>query len=409
MMNSTPALLQYHTSSISKGYRNAFQQFFNADPISLHGHVSDAANVSLLTSLLLHLTRHAGNPGVFFLTEKDQKSPRLAVTHGIYGSGFGPLAYHSVIKENKDLANGTEPLVVDSRKKISIDLQVKRAKEAGCVVLIVEIVRAGDGKAITPRLWKQLLKACKKYTLVMVVDEALTAIRCGAPFAHQLPEYQEHGRPDLILFDKGVRTHGIAIDWNGINISKLEVSTEENRELCNLDWSERFTQRASIPDLLISWSILVLAQNEDWPQRAQTIGQVLRKIISDQEIKAHLIRGRHSLIYLSKKQCARMTWPVMGANAGTWVRWLPTMDKVMTFRDDLFIKVFGPDSISHRKQVSAYLKSQGVEPGWCSKCGVAVATGVKDPCEICVINQCEDCEPNEHDCPLKRFDADVDV
>ena len=38
----------------------------------------------------------------------------------------------------------------------------------------------------------------------------MMAIRCRAPFAYQRSEY--HGRPDLVLFGKGVKTNGIAID-----------------------------------------------------------------------------------------------------------------------------------------------------------------------------------------------------
>ncbi len=408
ILTTTPALLQYHIPDIGEGYRNAFRQFFGTEPISLHGHVSDAANPFVLTSLLMHLTAHATNPDVFFLSEEDRVNPRVATTHGSYGAGYGPLAYNSVVPEIRTLANGTKPFGINTHNPAKIGSQVKSAKAQGCVALIAEIVRAADGTAISPLSWRRLLEACKRYTLVLIVDEALTAIRCGAPFAHQLPEYCKFGYPDLILFGKAVRTNGIAVEWNGSNIRKLGITNAEQRDFLTVHWQERLTEMAHSSDLLTSWGTLVLAKTENWPQRAQIIGRILRNVIKGEGIKTSSIGGLHSLIYLRQKDNARISWPVMGANAGNYVRWLPTMDEVMTSKDELFTKVFGPDSVPHRKQVSAYLRSQRLEPRWCSGCGVAVETGVKIACERCVANQCEICEPGEHVCLLEDFDVDVD-
>ena len=52
LLSNTPSLLQHHAHEIGEKYRGAFRKFFTADPISLHGHVSDASNAALLTSLI---------------------------------------------------------------------------------------------------------------------------------------------------------------------------------------------------------------------------------------------------------------------------------------------------------------------------------------------------------------------
>ena len=57
MLSKTPALLQHYISDISEHYRIAFKQFFKVDSISVHGHVSDAANPYVLISLLKHLAK----------------------------------------------------------------------------------------------------------------------------------------------------------------------------------------------------------------------------------------------------------------------------------------------------------------------------------------------------------------
>ncbi|KAL9128868.1 MAG: hypothetical protein Q9175_007434 [Cornicularia normoerica] len=223
-------MLQHHIQDIGNRYRDAFRRFFTAEPISLHGHVSDASSPALLTSLISHLpSRHfikGSNP---FLGEENRANPSVAILEGSYGAGYGPLAHNSVLEFVKLLANGTKPTVIATQNTAEIGRQVRNAKRSGCVALIAEIVRARDGVGISQTAWKHLLRACKKHNLVLVVDEALTSIRCGAPFAHQLPQYQKHGLPDLVLFGKAVRTNGIAVDWRGINMRKLAITDPEER------------------------------------------------------------------------------------------------------------------------------------------------------------------------------------
>ena len=89
LLSTTPTLLQHYIPTIIDSYRSAFRKFFNTGPISLHGHVSDAANPFLLTSLLM---QHATAKGIFLLREEDRTDKQLAIAHGSYRARFRPLA-----------------------------------------------------------------------------------------------------------------------------------------------------------------------------------------------------------------------------------------------------------------------------------------------------------------------------
>ena len=400
VLSKDPTQLQHHIHDLGNQYREAFRRFFVAEPISLHGHVSDASNPALLTSLITHLVSHASSSCKFpSLDGGTIANPCVAVTEGSYGAGYGPLAYNAVQEYVRPLANGHRPLVIKTSKATRIDAQVKAAKSVGCVALIAEIVSARDGEIVSECVWKHLLKACERHELLLVVDEALTSIRCGAPFAHQLPQYCKHGFPDLVLFGKAIRTNGIAVDWRGINVGKLGIDNDESRMFAVLDWQERLTEMAQAADLLISWGTLVLAERENWPKRAREIGRLLREILASDGVEIAHVSGLHSLIYLRGQDNARFSFPVMGAKAGKYIRWLPVMDTVMTSKAQLQSKVFGAGSERHRKEISAYLRSQDLRLGYCSKCGNPVDADVEG-CEVCVVRQCEECEPGYHVCPM---------
>ena len=404
LLNTSPTMLQHHIHDIGDQYRNAFRRFFTAEPISLHGHVSDASSPALLTSLISHLASSRSTSGSdSFVGKVDKANPCVAILEGSYGAGYGPLAHNSVLEFVRPLANGRKPIVVKVHNTAKIDGQIRKAKQSGCVALIAEIVRARDGVVVSQTAWKHLLRACEKHNLVLVVDEALTAIRCGAPFAHQLPQFQRHGLPDLVLFGKAVKTNGVAVDWRGINMQKLGIDDPEERLFVALQWQERLTEMAPAASLLTSWGTILLAEKEQWPQRACEIGRLLRDTIESEGITSSRIGGLHSLIYLRVQDQARITSPVMGANAGKVVRWFPTMDAVMTSKEGLRTKIFGSTSIAHRRDVSAYLISKGVQLGFCSRCGQAVEAGLRPPCQLCVVGTCEDCEPGEHACPMEAM------
>lgn len=471
LLSQTPSAIQYHFFDIRESYQKKFRQYFKAQVISLHGHISDAANPNLLMSLLLHLmevaevsesdsasssandlengpTRNsasipanddAGIPtngdasipanddanipasddasssasdyasdstsgytvvGVDLLEHANRQNPRIALAQGSYGAVFGPMAYECVLPYVRPIANGPEPFFVNTQDLTTINNQVREAKAAGCIALIVEIVCAADGSVISIVAWKHLLNACREHGLVLIVDEALTAMRCGAPFAYQLPRYAKSGFPDLVLFGKAVRTNGIAVEWRGINIRKLGIRRRDKRLDAILDWQDRFTALATAQDLLASWGTLILAHREDWTTRAPKIGRLLRNMLSREGIGPQLISGLYGLIYIRQEDYVTRS-PIMVANSGTYVRLLPTMDEVMTSRAQLLTKVFGASSIPHRAELAAFLQSTDYDLHWCSKCGRAVDEEKSEICERCVVRQCKACEPvNVHVCPM---------
>ncbi|KAL8938622.1 MAG: hypothetical protein Q9216_003798 [Gyalolechia sp. 2 TL-2023] len=401
ILTTSPTLLQHHIHSINEQYRTAFRGFFTADPLSIHGHVSDASSTPLLTSLICHLISHATPRFRNTLLTNDAKhSPRLCILEGSYGAGYGSLAYNAAMSSVHVLGNGPRPIIIKPQIATDIEIQIQHAKEQGCIALIAEIVRASDGEPITQSAWRDLLLACKKHSLMLVVDEALTSIRCGAPFAYQLPQYSKHGHPDLILFGKAVRTNGVAIDWHGINTQKMGIRSPDKREFVALEWQERFTETAQAADLLNSWGTLTLAKRENWPQRAQEVGILLRQFICHDGIKATDIGGLHGLIYLRVKDVKTLKSPVMGAKAGEYVRWFPALDAVMTSERELKGKIFGEGSIAHRKELWEYLEGQKLRLGFCSECGDAVGDDVGG-CEVCVVSVHKECESDRHECPMK--------
>jgi adenosylmethionine-8-amino-7-oxononanoate aminotransferase len=60
-----------------------------------------------------------------------------------------------------------------------------------------------------PSEWSNICKACKLAGVVLVVDETLTLLWCGELFAFQRAQYV--GRPDVVLFGKGLVTAGVAL------------------------------------------------------------------------------------------------------------------------------------------------------------------------------------------------------
>jgi len=89
LLGQIPTLLQYRIHDIGDQYRDAFRKFFTAEPISLHGHVSDASNPALLTSLIGHLlSRASPTCQVSLFNEEARSNPRVAATEGSYGAAY---------------------------------------------------------------------------------------------------------------------------------------------------------------------------------------------------------------------------------------------------------------------------------------------------------------------------------
>jgi adenosylmethionine-8-amino-7-oxononanoate aminotransferase len=108
--------------------------------------------------------------------------------------------------------------------------EIDLAKQAGCIGLVVEIVANRDcGRVILPAELERIGRVCEEKQLLLAVDETLTAIRCGAPFAFQRPEYQDCAFPDLVFFGKGLVAQGTAVNFGGTFLRKFAIQTLEHK------------------------------------------------------------------------------------------------------------------------------------------------------------------------------------
>lgn len=78
------------------------------------------------------------------------------------------------------------------------------------------------------------------------------------------------------------------------------------------------------------------------------------------------------------------------------VRWIPTMDEVMSSKEDLLQKVFGIGSKLHRQQLAIYLRDNDWMPLWCANCGEPA--NASELCPSCAVIFCEACQPKGHVC-----------
>ncbi|KAL8779119.1 MAG: hypothetical protein Q9194_001614 [Teloschistes cf. exilis] len=344
LYTQNPTLVNEHyIQPIQSAYRATFRSFFVADSLSIHGHVSDASKPLILIGLNAHIYSHATN-GVKGLSDKARENPLIAITEGYYGVGFGPLQYHAISNpqppsEQRPSANGAPPIMLRTDDACTVEAQVRDPKGMECVAVIAQMVRSLDGRVIGEDIGKEVVCACDKYNLFLVVDETMTSIRCGASFSYQLPQYHAYGSPDLVLFGKAVKRTVWRLNGVVFNVQKLGIGRDDQRKRVISDWQNRFADMASVSDLLIFWGTILLAGKEDWPLRAREVGQVLRDMQAGDGLASTGTGGLHSLIYMPWQDATRFSWPVMGANAGDYVRWLPVLDEIMTSPDRLREKV----------------------------------------------------------------------
>ncbi|KAL8870651.1 MAG: hypothetical protein Q9174_003354 [Haloplaca sp. 1 TL-2023] len=139
-----PTLARYELRNILDYYSDAFYDFFRVHPFSICGHASDALNPSLLGSLITFLRAYKTKESTNGTTNVTQ----LAVMDGSYGAGFSPLAHHSVCNFS-NVANGPKPIRITMNRQ-TIPRQLKVAKDQGCILFLVEMVRAQDSPAMNP-------------------------------------------------------------------------------------------------------------------------------------------------------------------------------------------------------------------------------------------------------------------
>lgn len=401
LSSEQPVDLEYESHEILGEYQVTFEDYFGEGvvPISLHAHVSDVNQPHLICSLVRHVLKFDQTFPQRRLSEHQIKQPQLSVLEGTYGSGYGTQGWVSVWYSDSGIQAGIKPKVIsmkNSRKQVEDSFL--SAKNAGCVGFVVEIVRSSDLKILPASDWVLIAKQCVKHQIFLIVDESVTAIRCGAPFAHQRPEYANTGfKPDLIFFGKGLRIAGIALDFGGSTIRKLQIRDPAKRQEVIIHWRKLFTAPAAPMDLIQPIGTLRLAIEERWHERAIAVGKVLRDIVLETcpTISTTHIGGLDSLLYFRASDVQATN--VIPAGTGTKkIRWLPTLDEAMSSREELMAKVFGIGSRLHRSELALYMQENSWLPIWCSKCGeISDSTEL---CMTCAISFCDGCRKTPHIC-----------
>lgn len=246
----------------------------------------------------------------------------------------------------------------------------------------MEIVSADGGLVLPAETWNLLGEACCEAKLFLIVDEALTAVRCGAPFAFQRTEYARY-RPSFILFGKGLRVSGLAVDPCGVTISELKYTSDELVDFCK-SWADGLPSSViPFPTLLEALGTLHRMQKEDWVARSSRIGSHLRQLIQSLQPGA-VAFGLGGLVYLEKNTASNAS--LYGAAAGPhYIRWIPYLDEGM----DDYSKVqalFGPNSRSLREELQQFLSTSV-----CIQCGDYPEGGKVEVCKTCGGRVCTDC------------------
>lgn len=272
-------------------------------------------------------------------------------------------------------------------------------KKQGCIGVIAEIVQnTSEGRLTTPEELCILSEACYTNDLIFAMDETMTALRCGAPFAHQRPEYRK-SKPDLIFFGKALNVNGIGINFDAPYLSRLKISTSLRRKQAVYDWQATVTRALHMPVLIDAVGVLEMAIAGNWVSRSKIIGQHLRQIamqraqeldIIDNEKETELVGGLESLLFVHKT--ISKTFLVMGAlTAGPregWVRWLPRMDKHLTDKS-ILESIMLTGEVKKRRRISEYLEQEGSKPQWCFYCGTWARNIYYRWCRTCCIDCCD--------------------
>jgi hypothetical protein len=299
------------------------------------------------------------------------------------------------------VACGNPPIVIDPLQKLpALKTSLARAQDSGAVALIVHIVYTNQPHQILPpHQLHELAKICKTIRLPLVIDETLTALRCGAPFAYQREEY--HGiQPDLVVFGKALGVSGLAVNFEGQLLADLFISSHLQKIACSFRWFDVQTRPISMACLIEALSILEAARDENWPARSQVVGRLVREAIFRHEretsgspsLRESLpIGGLDAIICVERKRVEDLL--LQGIPNEGYVRLLPVIDDFMLSEESLQHVVLGKCSQHARKQVSEEMVKLGRGPLWCYICGdptEAILGEKVEWCRECCLAMCGD-------------------
>ncbi|KAL2862790.1 pyridoxal phosphate-dependent transferase [Aspergillus lucknowensis] len=424
---------QYH--KLLSDYTTQFASFFGGYwPITFHAHVSDVLIPTTVASLILNTASTCPlvveDPALSPLLKDDPEpekvhqfvrkllgwtdlhitTPRLAIVEGIYGCAFGPLAHSSPEWEYRIIGAGPSSFSITRDDFASEDTLLHKlhaAKAQGCVAVVCDLVNASDGSIFPPEFFRMLRNCCDKAQIFLLVDEAMTAIRCGAPWVCQRPEYSDDGhlQPDLISFGKGMAVSGIAINFNGLMIRRLAYQRRDQILQTIRFWRSMVTRPIALPVLIEALGILNVAEKEDWPARSEKIGRAFREFINRRVggigQGKEIVRGLGAFIAVDREISKQFRVMAAFRRCSSWARWLPKLNSPAAVDSEAIERcLLGPDAKSLRQALANEAEAQGTTPLWCFVCGIDAI--VDDWCRTCFLGYCgtADCKKgfNAHEC-----------
>ncbi|KAI3334060.1 pyridoxal phosphate-dependent transferase [Ustulina deusta] len=401
-------------------YTDLFHKVFSGYyPISMHAHATDSIMPTTIASLILNTA--ATSPLVLdspiLRPKADEKpeetgmrvrdfalnflgwnethvlAPTFVVADNIYGAGYGPLAHASKEWETSAIAAGPKPIVVNMREadEETLNAQFAAAKEKGAIAVLFDMVSTEDGLVFPPEKFGLVKACCARNRLLLIVDETMTAMRCGAPFAFQRPEYAREGvefQPDFVIFGKGIGVSGIAIGFGGVMTKGLTYTKSEDIRQTIRYWRALVSRPIRTPNLLEALSILRASVAENWPEQSERIGEAIRDVLHELEPDTKepgAIQGLGAVIAIDRNIALRHRVMCAIRRRSPWCRFLPKLGSTSADRDGL-MKVFGQESKEQRQIMSQEAEKCGAIPLWCFICGIEATS--EDWCRTCYLSYC---------------------
>lgn len=277
------------------------------------------------------------------------------------------------------------------------------AKRQGCVAVVCDLVSTSDGSILPPDLYHLLLSCCDQARICLIVDEAMTAMRCGAPLACQRPEYIGNGgiQADMIAFGKGMGVSGVAINFNGLMMRHLAYHKRDQILQTLKFWRCMVSRPIATPVLIEALGILNVAEMEDWPAKSEQIGAAFREFVhqyaGDYGHKKEIIRGLGAFLAVDREFTKQFRVMAAYRRRSSWARWLPKLNSPAFLDPQSIAKyLIGPGARPIRQAMSEEAQMHGAKPLWCYSCGIDTA-GV-DWCRTCFLGSCssEDCAEALH-------------
>jgi len=264
----------------------------------------------------------------------------------------------------------------------------KALVNSGYVAVALEMVRQCDGRVVRAQEWNTICECCEEAGLYLVVDEVLTAWRCGAPFAHQLPEYSKH-KPSFVVFGKAVGASGLAVHWDGVHLKRLGYA-DPGYEVKATDfvhhWDHKSSRIIDPNEALRSWGYILLSEKDEWSKRALQIGKTLRENLKRlyPEIR---VAGRGALIYLPDRYARKMD--IVGAAVdGKFIRWLPYLDEGLN-DSNIVSELFNESGTTTRRILTRSISNFNALR--CIACGDYLHVPGYGPCPRCAGFICQIC------------------